>query len=267
MFEHSRTWFFLLVAVAVSTDAGAQDRSRFLKWAGQDGSALIRQIGPSAPAYVILGAGFVLPSSQIDAPILERVQRGYTGNTRSYLDWTNELGGPKAVLPVAGIFGASLLTNDTRLQDASFTSLESLAYAGTLTFGAKLLFGRHRPSDASVTSIFEPFSGNSSFPSGHSAAAFAIVTPWVLYYRDETPLAYALFALPAGTAVARIARNKHWPTDVVAGSAIGFFTARFLTRRHMSAFGGSSSAPRNRVAVAPTTVFGEPGLSLKVSLN
>jgi hypothetical protein len=250
----------VLTVLVVGTAAG-QDHTRFLRWAGQDGSALVQRIGPGIPSYVILGAGIVLPSSQADAPLLERVQRGYDGRLRQYLDATNEIGGPRAMLPVAGVFGVSLLTNSERFQDAAFTSFESLLYAGTLTIAAKYLFGRHRPDDTSSTNVFSPFSGNSSFPSGHSTAAFAIITPWVLYYRDSTPLVYGLFALSTGTAVARVARNRHWPTDVLVGSAIGFMTARYLTNRHKNAPGA------REVKLSAVLLYGEPGLRLSIPLG
>jgi len=257
----SRIAAVLLIGALGCGTASAQDGSRFLRWAGNDASALAQRIGPGAPSYVILGAGLLLPSSQFDGPILDRVQQNYSGRFGSFLDGANELGGPRALLPVAGVFGFSLLTNSERFQDAAFTSFESLVYAGTLTFVAKSIFGRHRPDDTALTNVFSPFSGNSSFPSGHSAAAFAIITPWVLYYRDSTPLAYGLFAVSAGTAVARVARNKHWPTDVVVGSAVGFLTARYLTNRHRIGPVGRT------VRFAPLLLYGEAGLQLTVSLD
>lgn len=251
----------VVVATATCPSLFAQERGpiRFVEWAQQDAVGLVRQIGPNAPSFVVLGAGLVLPSSQADGEILRTVQSGYTGAFAGFLDYTNELGGPRAVLPVAGIFGLSLLTDDRQFQDAAFTSLEALAYAGALTKVAKMIYGRQRPEHGGATNLFNPFSGHSSFPSGHSAAAFAIITPWALYYR--TPASYALFALSSGTAVARIARNKHWPTDVLVGSAIGFFTARWLTNQH------TVHGSRPLFRVSPTVLLGEPGVQLSFDIG
>ncbi len=252
----------ILTVVFFSLTTGrtdGQDRSRFLRWAHQDASSLVSTLAPAVPAYLVLSAGVVLPSSQFDGPILRGVQSRYDDPFQGFLGRTNELGGPGAIAPVVGIFGISLLTDSPRMQDAAFTSMQSLAFAGALAKLTKMTFGRQRPEDVTDTGQFNPFSGGSSFPSGHTAAAFAIVTPWVLYYR--TPAAYGLFVLSTGTAVARVARNKHWPTDVVAGAALGFFTARWLSNRHMRDSAGATFRFR------PTFVLGEPGVGLSINLR
>jgi membrane-associated phospholipid phosphatase len=173
-----------------------------------------------------------MPATRVDASLLHEVQEGYGGAWGEFLTWSNALGSRPMKYPVAGLFAASLLVKDRRFQDAAFTSLEALVFAGALTITLKALFGRYRPEAGGTPRKFDPFSGNTSFPSGHTTAAFAIVTPWVLYYPDA-PL-YALFALSTGTAVARIARDKHWPSDVLAGAAVGYFTARWLTHHHQA---------------------------------
>lgn len=68
---------------------------------------------------------------------------------------------------------------------------------------------------------------SSSFPSGHSASAFAFTTAVAL----ESPAAGAVL-LPVATAVAysRVHTGVHWPSDVVAGAAIGSGIA--LATRH-----------------------------------
>ena len=148
----------------------------------------------------------------------------------TYLNWTNKLGGPEMNLPVVGVFAATLLTDNTRLQDAAFTSLQSMLYAGALSYGLKYTFGRARPHELQGPFRFTPLSGHSSFPSGHTVTAFAVLTPWVLYYPH--PATYTLYALATGTAISRVARDKHWATDVLAGGTIGFLTAYWLTKRH-----------------------------------
>lgn len=208
----------------------SQSQSRFIHWSYQDGIALGKEITPLVPLLGIASGTYLLAGLHNDEPIRSTIQRGYGGGWKSYLDVTNELGGSTMLYPVAGLFGISLLIDNNRFQDAAFTSLESLFYAGLFTYSLKQTFGRVRPEDGGTPNQFRPFSGHSAFPSGHATAAFAIVTPWVLYYPH--PVTYGLFALSSGTAIARIANNKHWPTDVLAGAAIGFFTARSLVRKH-----------------------------------
>ena len=73
-------------------------------------------------------------------------------------------------------------------------------------------------------------SDNESFPSGHTAVAFAAVRFVDKRYGAEmatyTPWLYAAAGL---TGVARVQANKHHWQDVAAGAALGFGTAHYLT--------------------------------------
>ncbi len=236
--------------------SSAQDRRRFLRWTYEDAGALVQDTNPRALLYAMGSAAVLASLSPLDPPFLEEVQEGYSGGLATYLDATNELGGPRAIVPVASLLVVSLATDNPRFQDAAFTSLQALAYSAAITAGFKIAIGRFRPEADAGAYRFAPFSGNRSLPSGHTSAAFAIVTPWVLYYPNVAT--YGLFALSVGTAVARIALDKHWPTDVLAGAAIGFLTARWLTRRHQGAEGG-------RLSLTPSA--GPDALSLTLRLR
>ena len=65
-----------------------------------------------------------------------------------------------------------------------------MIYAGVLSYGVKYTVGRSRPYEQNSPHQFAPFSGRNSFPSGHTTSAFAILTPWVLYYPH--PVTYGL---------------------------------------------------------------------------
>ncbi len=252
----------LFLLLTILPDAVAQDDpTRFLRWAYQDSGALLKEVGPRLPLYGLGSRVLLVPASKFDQQVLNSVQNGYEGVWGHYLDITNELGGPLAVIPLIGIFEASMLTRDTRFQDASFTSLQSWIYAGLISGIYKVVFGRYRPDSGRTPTDYDFLSGNTSFPSGHATAAFAIITPWVLYYPH--PTTYALFALSTGTAIARIAQNKHWPSDVLAGAAIGIFTARWLTKRHQ----GTGATPRRSVSLTPVVGSGALGLQVNARLR
>lgn len=59
---------------------------------------------------------------------------------------------------------------------------------------------------------------NKSFPSGHTASAFALATVWAHERPREREIAYTLAVL-AG--LSRITLKQHWPSDVFWGAAIG----------------------------------------------
>lgn len=252
---------FFFSFLAPST-ADAQDADRFLQWSYQDGQALLHDVAPSLPYVAAGGAALLAGGSQIDSPILRGVQTQNRGEMRDFLSVTNEFGSSKMLPATAGVFAVSLLTDDPKFQDAAFTSLQSVVYSNAAVFAVKYAVGRMRPEAGAGAEAFDAFSGNTSFPSGHTATAFAVVTPWVLYYPN--PLTYGLFAVSAGTAVARIAKDRHWPTDVLAGAAVGFFTARYLTQRHQNA---AQSYEEPTIQLTPLVAPDAVGLNLRVSLD
>jgi membrane-associated phospholipid phosphatase len=71
-------------------------------------------------------------------------------------------------------------------------------------------------------------SGNDSFPSGHTAIAFAAVRFIDKRYAPEaSPYLYAAAGL---TALARVKADKHFTKDVVVGAALGYASAEYFTR-------------------------------------
>jgi membrane-associated phospholipid phosphatase len=230
-----RSFLFLMLVVPVGLRPhgqcqGQADGTRFLRWAGQDAVGLSGAALRRAPVAAGAAAVFVLGFSKVDPVLNDNIRAWSTGPVDRFMEATNSLGGPPVMGPIVGLFGLSLLVGDERSQDAAFTSLEAVVYAGALSYGIKYALGRSRPVDGFGAGHFAPFSGNTSFPSGHTTTAFALITPWVLYY--DTPLARSLFLLPVGTGLARMDRDKHWVTDVLAGGALGILTARYLVRRH-----------------------------------
>ncbi len=68
---------------------------------------------------------------------------------------------------------------------------------------------------------------NNSFPSGHSSIAFAGAEFLRLQYKDSTPwIGIAGYAVATGTALARVAHNEHWVTDVIAGAGVGILSSQ-----------------------------------------
>ncbi len=91
--------------------------------------------------------------------------------------------------------------------------LLSQAYVQVLKFTAQ----RERP-DAS---------NNYSFPSGHSASAFATAT--VLQRRYGWKVGVPAIVLAGYVATARVHDNKHYLSDVIFGGAMGIAAQRTVT--------------------------------------
>ena len=102
--------------------------------------------------------------------------------------------------------------------------------AAVVNLAVKPLARRRRPerlADDVPLARHVPMPSSRSFPSGHSAAAFAFATG----VGHVSPMAaLPLRALAALVAYSRVHTGVHYPGDVLAGSLIGTATAQFTTR-------------------------------------
>lgn len=114
----------------------------------------------------------------------------------------------------------------------AFFVLSVNAVAGLLSIAFKMFFGRARPRllDMVGPFHFDMFSWKSSvlsFPSGHSVTAFATVTALAFM---APRLGSWLFVLAVLIAASRVVTGAHYPSDVIAGAALGFVTVIVMRR-------------------------------------
>jgi membrane-associated phospholipid phosphatase len=160
---------------------------------------------------------------------------------------------------------AALALKPGRPRRAALLGVASIGLASaTANLVGKGLLRRARPDRAGVTvpaGRMVRMPGSTSFPSGHSASAFAFVTA----VGDELPLTWLpLHAVAAAITYSRVHTGVHYPGDVLVGSLMGTgaavavrYTGRALTRRRArrqrpcgAAFG--SEASRQATPVSAT---------------
>ena len=99
----------------------------------------------------------------------------------------------------------------------------------------KNLVERPRPfADHPELTLLIPPPGGFSFPSGHSASSFAAAG--VLFWEKRRPIGVCAIVLAALIAFSRAFLCVHYPSDVLAGSLIGFALGTacvFLARRYL----------------------------------
>jgi membrane-associated phospholipid phosphatase len=95
----------------------------------------------------------------------------------------------------------------------------------------KLIAGRERPPLNSNAGAFETGNRfNSSFPSVHAASAWAVASVISTRYPGWlTQL--AAYGVASAVSLSRVTAGQHFPTDVVAGSALGFLIGRYVARQ------------------------------------
>ena len=130
-------------------------------------------------------------------------------------------------MPVAlvGAAGAALAFGDERMHNIGLISLESVAGAIGVSAAGKYAVGRARPGEerGPWSQVGNGSRSQASFPSGHSAVAFAAVTPFAQEY--DAPWLYGVAAL---SSAGRVAARQHWVSDTVAGSLVGYVIGSWL---------------------------------------
>jgi len=120
-----------------------------------------------------------------------------------------------------GIAGALALTGQAGRRSAGRGVLAIAVTSALVNLGVKTLSGRRRPdrSGAGVPGARQVrMPTSSSFPSGHSASAFAFATA---ISRDSPWLAVAIQFLAGSVAYSRVHTGVHYPGDTVVGALIG----------------------------------------------
>jgi membrane-associated phospholipid phosphatase len=116
------------------------------------------------------------------------------------------------------IAGALAVFGGRQGRRAAGRGLIAIAIAAVVANGpGKMLVRRRRPSSRSRPTLIR-MPRSTSFPSGHTAAAFAFASAASI----ELPvMAPALLPLAGAVAYSRVHTGVHYPSDVAAGTAIG----------------------------------------------
>lgn len=87
----------------------------------------------------------------------------------------------------------------------------------------------------------------SSFPSGHSAAAFTL-TSMIIFLFDNTKVRSLMIIYATLIACSRIASGVHWPMDVLGGMLFGWLSA-WITLSILSKYDGESRVAQRIVTL------------------
>lgn len=132
--------------------------------------------------------------------------------------------------PIVVVYGLNWLGVEGKNDFANRTAIliKSELMVGILTFSLKRITAVPRPDTKELT----------SFPSGHTAQAFAAATFMAKEYGHKS-IAYSVAAYTVATGVGamRIMNNRHWFSDVLVGAGMGILSTNLAYLTHQYRWG------------------------------
>jgi membrane-associated phospholipid phosphatase len=157
----------------------------------------------------------------------------------------------------AGFYLFGRAKHDDRARETGILGAEALVDSAIIVTAVKEITQRTRPDGGQARSDF--FDGGSSFPSGHSISAWSLASVVASEYHDRRAVQIAAYGIASAVSISRFTGEKHYISDVLVGSAMGFGIGRYVYRVHhraVSSVGGEeeeelSEYNRRWPAVAP----------------
>ncbi len=120
--------------------------------------------------------------------------------------------------------------HNQRARETGILSGEALIDSVIVSDSLKAITQRVRPQKGIDRSEF--FDGGSSFPSGHSTQVWSVATVIANEYHRKPWLQIAAYGTASAVSVARFTGHKHYISDVLLGSAVGFGIGHYVYRAH-----------------------------------
>jgi undecaprenyl-diphosphatase len=184
------------------------------------------------PAQLQLGEGLLLGAVTVGTVALFRADTHlygqlngvhWTMHRRSVFNATLHFGNGLVNLAAVGL----LALGGERGRNAAVAGVQALASVAVTTILLKHLFRVERPSEDPLHKRYFSEFEDDAFPSGHTMSAFATATVIAQTYPSAAPFAYGVASL-VGLSVMK--RGWHWPSDVLAGAALGVVIGRVSLR-------------------------------------
>jgi hypothetical protein len=199
----------------------------------------------TSPAHLRLGyADWLVPFAGITAGLLvtdrdvNLHQSNSPGTLKNYRSLSN--------IGIAGMAGATgglylwgRITDDPHKREAGILSGEAALDGLLVSTAAKYATGRERPGVDSFNGRF--WQGGDSFPSNHAVAAWAVAS--VLTHEYPGPLTkFLAYGAASAISIARVRGQKHFPSEVLVGSGIGWLSGWQVYRAHHHSEVGGGTA-------------------------
>jgi membrane-associated phospholipid phosphatase len=138
--------------------------------------------------------------------------------------------GTYAAWGVPGAFFAlGKFSHNERMADTGEKGFQAEVYSTIAMQSLKFLTNRTRPYLGGDGGFFN---GGNSFPSGHAMEAWALAKVVSDEYSDKPLVKIGMYSFATAVSVSRITSQRHYASDVLVGSAMGYLIGKFVMRNH-----------------------------------
>jgi hypothetical protein len=176
---------------------------------------------------------------------LDPREGAYFHRTTTYQRFNNIFSGNATGIGIiavpSSLYFIGLSRKDSKMQRTALLAGEALADSEILTLVFKSATKRVRPANISTHGNYSDnwfentgsfFSGNGSFPSGHTIAAFSVATVVARRYGNHRWIPYAAYGMATLVGFSRLSLSAHFASDVFVGAALGYAISRFTVLQH-----------------------------------
>lgn len=122
------------------------------------------------------------------------------------------------------------VTHNERARETGVLGAEALIDSAIVVTTLKEIAQRRRPYAANGRGDF--FKGGSSFPSGHSIQAWSLATVIANEYHDHRLVQISAYGIASAVSLSRFTGHKHYLSDILVGSAMGYGIGRYVYHAH-----------------------------------
>lgn len=251
-----RNWLVLFLLISNCGHAQWQWPQPIVKGGLQDLGGLFTQPlknPKKAAIYFGIGSSVIYGVSRLDEPINDWMVRQETTslNQIEHYGLRPFGGGAYALTTMGSMFLIGQLSKNDFLVESSTVAAESFVIASLLVRIPKHLAHRSRPYHQLGSNNYTgPLAGQNSvaemiqfikkhdytsFPSGHTTAAFAIASSIAYVAKKHNQpkwVAITAYSIAGLVGVSRIYSGDHWASDVVAGATFSIFVSQYLSKNH-----------------------------------
>ena len=200
------------------------------------------------PAHVAEGSHLIPVAGVLGATAalvaLDPVEARYFRGTRSFHTLNRALPSNATTAGIlvvpAALYFTGTLRKDSKTQQTALLAVEAAADAEIPNLFLRNTTRRLRPADVPQHGNFSdtwfdsggnPLKAQGSFPSGHTAAAFAVATVITRRYHTHRWVPFVAYGVAGAIGFSRVSLSAHFLSDVFFGGALGYSVGRFVVLR------------------------------------